>query len=316
MDYQFLKRISSTTRPLIYKFRARKVAKGKYERDQKILLHAFRAKLYEKQHLQNEYHKEDIKTAECIFENSRPLRSGWCLDLRNAADRHNLVLQDLLNLLYDWQEEFKIVILSLGVRDSFKIIKGFPADYEGLQDLAQQLHAELKHRVEDQITNSRTMASILEAKSCMAARLVKLHVGENIPGSGVCGNCTFCATKNIHQDLRPDPQESQTKHTRRDHISSVVRRSVLWQRRYLRDLERFQQVYEAVGKAKIFKAQRLQCSAETLTKVAFGVRSPDITSSGLASSKIFGSMANWPYNVSTYNHLVSMKLGMFITLFK
>lgn len=300
MDFQLLRYTTSTAGPFIYKFRAQKVAKGKYERDQRILSQAFQEKIHKRQHLQNKYHQEDIKTAGWIFENSRQIGSRWYVKLQDAAKSHNLVSKDLRNLLLDWHEAFKITILSTGSLDSFEVLKNFPTDDCGLQGLAQQLYEEIQDRVKDLVSNNMTMAGILEAKSCIVARLAELHAGNNIPGSGMCGNCTFCAT-NRNQTSGPTPQEDQTKRKQPYRTSRIVRGAVLWHRRYLRDLDRFCQIYEVVGRAKTVKAAWLQNSAEILTKVAFGIRSPDITSSGLASHKIFGSMVDWPYDVSTCN---------------
>lgn len=249
--------------------------------------------------------KDDSEEAHALLNAAYRRNSSsktWYVKPRELTNE-DMILQDLQNKMLDWSEGYKIRLNSLGVKTKFKVLAPLPPVGKELNKLAQELHVILSARVDNWVERLDTMASILDVNTdqCIAARLTGLF-GSSIPGSGKCGICTGCingkSTISLSQNFvekEDDAEEEPIVLKRRSPRS----RRTSWQRRYLRELELFEKVYQAVlAKKTIYFKKGQEHDAEFLCKLAFGIRSELLTSSGLQGSKISGSLGHWNYDVS------------------
>lgn len=242
--------------------------------------------------------KDCSPEAKILLNNSYHHNRTWYVNPQDLTSE-DIILQDLQNKLLDWDEEFKIYLLSLGQIDKFQVVKGLPNNTEQREELAKELYEELQRRVKLWLQGLDDMVNLMEGRGgqCMAARLAGMYSSNpETPETWKCGNCTVCL----------DKDETSSRRSRPSHTTHSGRKA--WQRRYVRELDRFERVYGAVA-AKTYNDEKND--AELLCKLAYGVPSPLLSRLGLRGSKIFRSLGDWEYQVSpetppTYTQLAPL----------
>ncbi|KAJ5051927.1 uncharacterized protein L3040_001690 [Drepanopeziza brunnea f. sp. 'multigermtubi'] len=180
------------------------------------------------------------------------------IDVDAASSRYGLERTELIRKLNDWNESRVIDLKPTGVLNVYKVMQKVPKKAE-IERLAQQIHATMEKREREALQRTNDMLELITSKACFSKSLAR-HFGDDI-GGDECGHCTWCMTHQAVVQQLPPPVD----------LNLAALKAVL-DRVSDRDDARF------------------------LTRVAFGISSPRVTTLKLSKDPVFGSMADHDFS--------------------
>lgn len=206
---------------------------------------------------------DDTSTAARVLRgSSRTAKVLTHVDVDAALRASTFTRVELVAKLNQWNDDGRIDLKAGGVMNIYRVLKVMPDNATQKQKIIDALYEELELREQQELARMKQVIDLVTGTSCFALTLAQ-HFGDALPDDRQgCGHCTWCLT------------------------SQPVER-----------VSRAQKPWDAVAFSRILAACKERDDPRFLTRIAFGITSPRITSSKLSSQPIFGSMAEQDFMV-------------------
>ncbi|KAF2119953.1 P-loop containing nucleoside triphosphate hydrolase protein [Lophiotrema nucula] len=202
--------------------------------------------------------------AKAILKGSKKAAKWTRLNLQDVCTTSGLPRSELVRKIDQWNETGAIKLEKTGVLNLYRLERKLPTTKQELDDIIQQLDQEMGTKEDQDIARTKAVIELITDKKCFSRALAE-YFGEatdSMPEE--CGHCTWCETHEQVVLADEPPQAPDPTKVQRVLAQCPVR-----------DDSRF------------------------LAKVAFGIKSPRVTSMGMHKKPIFESM-----NVCDFMELV------------
>ncbi|KAJ9150002.1 ATP-dependent DNA helicase [Pleurostoma richardsiae] len=192
-----------------------------------------------------------------IFKSASKKVKYYYIDVTEASKSSKTRRVDLVRKLNSLEAMGSIRLKASGREHRYRVLKLLPATEGEIDDLVEELYADLETREEDAMRRIHEVADLITGPECYALALGK-HFGMDLPeGKPQCGHCTVCITgKRVVMPPRPPKP------------------------------------LDIVGIKQILEVCDVRDDPRLLARVAFGIKSPRATQLKLDKSPVFGSLAD------------------------
>ena len=221
----------------------------------------------------NDYHSNvasDKSAATVAIKNFAVLANGvYSVDTHKAAFSQGIPRTDVLQKLNDWNENRVIRIETDGVFSVYRILKKLPSTSSEIDAIMNDLYPIYKAREHQALIRSEMVINLIRGSACFSQALVQ-HFGDDLPdGRTECGHCTWCFEHRPVDLVKPPPVPFNH--------------------------EKFQKILASIP---------VRNDALFLTRVAFGIPSPRVTSMQLYKSSVYRSMRDHDFMVRKHFYFV------------
>jgi hypothetical protein len=210
--------------------------------------------------------QDGSRAAKAIINHSTKKVSLYHFDPKAAIAATGILRADIMNKINEWQNKGAIESIASGVVNRYRILDQLPSEDAEFDALTEELYADMQNREKEALNRMKQVADLVTGSQCFAFALAQ-HFGMALPsGKDNCGHCTFCLTKQpVVLPYKPTPPVD----------------------------------YEGIK--KVLAACDVRDDARFLARVAFGIKSPRVTSLKLGNNPAFGSLIEQPFDVSIVN---------------
>ncbi|ETS78574.1 hypothetical protein PFICI_10636 [Pestalotiopsis fici W106-1] len=199
--------------------------------------------------------------AKAIVSYSKKALTLYHFNPKEAMAATGILRSDLMNKINEWHNRGAIELNASGVVNRYRILDQLPSNDVEIDALTEELYADMQNREKDALNRMQQVVNLVTGRQCFAFALAE-HFGMGLPsGKNSCGHCTFCMTK------QPVILPNKT-------IPPV-------------DFE---------GIKEVLAACDVRDDPRFLARVAFGIKSPRVTSLKLANNPVFGSLIEQPFD--------------------
>jgi hypothetical protein len=202
--------------------------------------------------------------ANAIKKYSKPAKIWTNMDVDMAVKNSGVARAQIIHKLNDWNESNVLELKPAGVEYVYKITKALPKSAADIEKLTDAIYTVMEKREQDDLERTEQMLGLITKPACFSKSLAQ-HFGDHLPDNKKeCGHCTWCLTHTaVVRDVPPPVRFNKSA------------------------------FMAVLGKVPDRDDPRL------LTRIAFGISSPRVTSLKLSKDPVFGSMDDHEFMVSS-----------------
>jgi hypothetical protein len=176
------------------------------------------------------------------------------LDVEMASRLAGVHREKIVRKLQEWDNRGIIILKTSGLSHIYRVESKLPSTEKERQDVLDEVYEEMENRELQDLERADQVMKLVTQASCISRGLSE-YFGDTTIGFDECKHCTWCLT---HQQVVGHPP-------------APIPPSVL-------------------GIPKVITACGIMDDPRLLAKVAFGIRSPRITTLKLADKAVFGEL--------------------------
>ena len=174
----------------------------------------------------------------------------------NAAENYpGIVRADIISKLNKWNEDGVISLKASGTQHVYNILRKLPSTPQEIDDITEKLYAQMLGREQQDLQRAKEVIRLITSKACISRGLAAYFDDSSHGLSTECGHCTWCETHS--QIILPDTQPLSPSR-------------------------------KLIG--AILKACSVRDDPRFLARIAFGIKSPRVTTLRLGNHPVFRSM--------------------------
>ena len=202
------------------------------------------------------------RSAQAIKASAVLLKKLYHIDVFAAARSEGIPRIDVVRKLEHWNETRVIDLKVAGVLNVYRVLKQLPSSQAEINALARDMYSEMEAREQQALARADEVLKLITGSACFPRSLAQ-HFGDDLPdGKTECGYCTWCRT----------------------HVAVVLQHPQ-------------EEAFDKGAFSEILDRVFPRDDARFLTRIAFGITSPRVTSMKLSKHPVFGSMAGHNFMV-------------------
>lgn len=204
----------------------------------------------------------DRPEAKAILDFAHVKKKWTDVDVNDIVRKTGYLRANVIQILDHLDRDAVIRLTAKGVTPKFRVLKKLPNTKEELQELTLSMYKDLEKKEKEALARTKEVVDLITAERCYSLTLVE-HFGMSLPDKKEkCGHCNFCE-KGTAVEL--PPKESRPL-----------------------DHERIRMVLDQC---------QVRDDPRFLARVAFGIRSPRVTTLKMQYSRAWESMMDQDFDV-------------------
>ncbi|KAK2001058.1 RecQ family ATP-dependent DNA helicase [Colletotrichum falcatum] len=237
-----------------------------------------------------------------IREHCRVAQLWTHIDVDVPANSGSVTRADVIRKLDSWAEAGVIMLDKKGVQKVFRLSKPLPSKRNEIDSIIDEIDAEISKKEKQDLRRVQDLVDLLTGTACLTRGLAAYFADKTHASIAECGHCTWCET---HKQVKLPgfvPQTLDEQVMRK--VLGVCKAACAKEATKADDLAATASRSKS-DKAKTAAAQAQQALANSAAKedarfmacVAFGIKTPRISSMGLHNNKaVFETMSSCNFN--------------------